>query len=195
MSVALRRLRAKALDEALPEVARLRLRVFREWPYLYDGDMAYETGYLEPYRNNASAILIGAFDGDHLIGAATGMTMEDHADAFSTSFGEAGKEMTDIFYCAESVLLPEYRGQGIGHQFFDMREDHARGLGRAICAFCAVIRHADHPQRPDEYRSLEPFWRKRGYAPLAGAVAQFHWKDVGQAAQSAKSLQFWTRAL
>jgi GNAT superfamily N-acetyltransferase len=93
------------------------------------------------------------------------------------------------------VLLPQYRGQGVGHRFFDIREDHARQMGRRISAFCAVIRPKDHPQRPEDYHSLEPFWRKRGYAALPDAVAQFRWKDVGHAEESTKSLQFWTRTL
>jgi hypothetical protein len=30
----------------LPDIARLRIEVFREYPYLYDGDRAYEERYL-----------------------------------------------------------------------------------------------------------------------------------------------------
>ena len=40
-----------ALDAALDDVARLRITVFREWPYLYDGDLEYERDYLNAYRN------------------------------------------------------------------------------------------------------------------------------------------------
>ncbi|MFP5511018.1 MAG: GNAT family N-acetyltransferase, partial [Alphaproteobacteria bacterium] len=32
------------LEAALDDVARLRIAVFRDWPYLYDGDLAYERG-------------------------------------------------------------------------------------------------------------------------------------------------------
>jgi len=35
----IRRLTGQELDDAIEEVARLRIRVFAEWPYLYDGDM------------------------------------------------------------------------------------------------------------------------------------------------------------
>jgi GNAT superfamily N-acetyltransferase len=103
--------------------------------------------------------------------------------------------MKQVFYCAESVLLPEYRGQGAGHAFFDAREAHARALGRSHAAFCSVIRPADHPARPADHRPLDAFWTGRGYAPLPGAIAQFRWKDLGEAGQTEKPLQFWTRAL
>ena len=189
------RLSGAALERALPEVARLRIAVFRAFPYLYDGDAAYEERYLQVYRESADAVLVGAWDGDRLVGAATGTPMEDHAEDFGAAMAGAGAPLERIFYCAESVLLPEYRGQGIGHRFFDAREDHARALGRTHCAFCGVVRAADHPARPADYRPLDAFWRKRGYAPVPGAVARFRWKEVGQAEESTHELQFWLRAL
>ena len=188
-------LRGAALEAALDDVARLRISVFRDWPYLYDGDFAYERRYLEPYRSSAGAILAGAFDGSALIGAATGTPMEDHADDFAAAFAQTGLALNEIFYCAESVLLPAYRGRGLGHRFFDIREAHARALGRRHIAFCAVIRPDTHPARPAEYRPLDAFWRGRGYAPLPGVVARFRWKDIGEAEESAKALQFWIKEL
>jgi GNAT superfamily N-acetyltransferase len=189
------RLTGADLDAALPDVARLRIEVFRAFPYLYDGDLAYEEEYLQVYRDSDAAIVVGAFDGDRLIGAATGTPMEDHAGEFGTALAGTGLALDRIFYCAESVLLPGYRGQGIGHRFFDLREDHARSLGRTHCAFCGVVRPADHPLRPEDYRPLDAFWRKRGYAPVEGAVAQFRWKDIDQRDETDHPLQFWMRAL
>ena len=188
-------LRAAALDAALDDVAQLRITVFRDWPYLYDGDLDYERRYLEVYRQSASAVLVGAFDGDRLVGAATGTPMADHADDFAAAFDGSGFDLSDIFYCAESVLLPDYRGQGIGHRFFDLREDRARSMGFSVSAFCAVKRPDDHQMRPGDYAPLDPFWRKRGYAPLDGAVAYFGWKDVGQDKETDKPLQVWVRRL
>ena len=184
-----------AFDAALDAVARLRIAVFRDWPYLYDGDEAYERRYLEPYRNSPGAILVGAFDGDTLVGAATGTPMEDHAEDFARAFADHPYRLHDIFYCAESVLLPAYRGQGLGHRFFDLREGHARALGRRHVAFCGVVRLDDHPLRPTDPAPLDPFWRKRGYAPLPGAIAHFAWKDIDRDTETEKPLQFWIRDL
>lgn len=189
------RLTGADLAAALPDVARLRIQVFRDWPYLYDGDEAYERDYLQTYRDSPDAILVGAFDGDRLVGASTGTPMEDHAEDFAAAFDGQGIGLSDIFYCAESVLLPEYRGQGIGHAFFDAREDHARAMGRRYVAFCGVVRPDDHPLRPAGYQPLDPFWRKRGYTPVDGAVAQFRWKDIDQPSDTAHALQFWMRQI
>ena len=191
----LRALTGAALERALPEVARLRIEVFRDWPYLYDGDLAYETRYLDGYRTSPGAVVVGAYAGDRLVGAATGTPMEDHAEDFAAPFAASGHDLTQIFYCAESVLEPSWRGHGIGHGFFDLREAHARALGRRYAAFCAVIRPEDHPARPAGYRPLDAFWRKRGYAPLPGVVAHFTWRDVGASEDTPKPLQFWMRKL
>lgn len=193
--VTVRALTGAALDAALDDVARLRIAVFRDWPYLYDGTLEYERAYLQTYRDSPGALLVGAFDGDRLVGASTSTPMEDHAEAFGAPFAARGLTLTDILYGAESVLLPEYRGRGLGHRFFDLREDHARGLGRHHVAFCSVKRADDHPARPATFRTNDAFWQGRGYAILPGVMAKFSWKDVGDAVDTVKPLQFWMRAV
>lgn len=190
-----RALTGAAAGAVLDDLARLRVTVFRDYPYLYDGTPEYERRYLAPYAESPTAIVVGAFDGPRLVGAATGTAMEDHANAFAAPLGVAGLAPETVFYCAESVLLPDYRGQGVGHRFFDVREAHARALGRAWSMFCAVIRPEDHPARPAGYRPLDGFWRGRGYAPVEGAIARFSWTDLGEGGESEKPLQMWIRAL
>ncbi len=195
MSVATRVLKGSEVEVALDDVARLRIAVFRDWPYLYDGDLDYERRYLQVYRDSPGTVLVGAFDGPRLIGAATGTPMEDHAGDFAAAFAATGLPLEAIFYCAESVLLPEYRGRGIGHRFFDLREDHARTLGRSHIAFCSVLRPDDHPLKPPGARSNDDFWRKRGYRPMPGVVAEFSWKDIGDDAETRKPLAFWIKTV
>jgi GNAT superfamily N-acetyltransferase len=193
--IEVRALSREALAARIDEIAALRIAVFRDWPYLYDGDIDYERRYLRPYLDSPSAVVAGAFAGGRLVGAATGTPLVDHADDFAAPFAGSGMSLGDIFYCAESVLLPEFRGDGVGHRFFDIREGLARSLRYRFVAFCGVIRPDDHPLRPPGARSLDPFWRGRGYQPLPGAVAHFTWRDVGERDESRKPLQIWTKAL
>ncbi|MCA8880812.1 MAG: GNAT family N-acetyltransferase [Rhodobacteraceae bacterium] len=195
MTLRIEALKGDALAAAIDDVARLRIAVFRDWPYLYDGDLDYERRYLRPYLDSPGAIVVGAFDGDRLVGAATGTPMADHADDLAAPLAGAGIPVDKTFYCAESVLLPAYRGRGAGHRFFDLREAHGRALGAVWSVFCSVVRPADHPLRPAGYRPLDAFWRARGYAPLDGAVARFSWKDVGESKATEKPLQLWIRRL
>lgn len=184
-----------ALTEALDDVARLRLAVFRDWPYLYEGDFNYERRYLEVYEQSSRAMIIAVFDGDWMVGASTAAPLSEHADSFADAFAETAINIDTCFYCGESVLLPRFRGRGLGHRFFDEREDYARGTGYAQMCFASVVRPPDHPLRPSAYRSLEPFWKKRGYSRMPGVVAHFAWKDVDQAVETEKPLQFWMKQL
>ena len=193
--ITVRALTGADLESALDGVAALRIAVFRDWPYLYDGSQEYEREYLQTYRDSADALLVGAFDGDRLIGASTSTPMEDHAEGFAGPLATIGLPVKSILYGAESVLLAAYRGQGLGHRFFDLREEHARRLGRSHVAFCSVVRPDTHPLRPGQFRSNDAFWLGRGYRPLPGVFGEFAWKDVGDAAETTKPLQFWMRAL
>jgi len=195
MTLTVAPLTGAALAAALPGVARLRIEVFRAFPYLYDGNLAYEEKYLAAYSASPGAIVVGAFDGGRLVGAATGAPMEDHAAEFAAPFAARGHDLTEIFYCGESVLLPEYRGRGIGHAFFDHREARGRALGRRLSCFCAVVRPADHPARPADYAPLDRFWTKRGYARMEGLIARFPWKELGSTTATEKQMQFWMREL
>lgn len=184
------------LADHIDAIARLRIAVFREWPYLYDGDLDYERGYLGRYAESSGAICVAAFDGDRMVGASTGMPLADERHPIKAPFAEAGYDLDRIYYCAESVLLPAYRGQGLYKHFFQGREDRARTLGGFdTIAFCGVIRPPDHPLRPPDARPLDDIWRRFGYAPCPGLVCHFSWKDIDQETATEKPLQFWSKPL
>jgi len=188
MTVQLERISGEAIRPWVEEVARLRIRVFREWPYLYDGDMGYEKQYLETYIQSPRSVLVLARDGDRVVGAATGLPLEDEEEAFVQPFMDQGYKPAEIFYFGESVLLPEYRGQGIGVRFFEEREAHARELGGlGYCCFCGVERPADHPLRPADYQPLDDFWKKRGYEPEPQLRTHYPWKDIDKAEEKRRS--------
>ena len=196
MTVEVRPLTGAELAAALPALSRLRMTVFREWPYLYDGTLEYERGYLERFSASEGAVIVAASDGGEIVGAATASPMLGHVDEVAEPFRQRGLDVSRIFYFGESVLLASHRGRGIGHAFFDQREAHARRVGGYTHAtFCAVVRPDDHPMRPAGYVPLDAFWQRRGYARMEGLVGSLAWKDIGIGHETAKSMQFWMRAL
>jgi GNAT superfamily N-acetyltransferase len=188
-------LRGAAIAPLIDGLADLRIAVFRDWPYLYDGDRDYERRYLSAYRDNPRAIMVAAFDGAALVGAATALPLGDHDEEFGEALVGTPLTPANTLYCAESVLLPAFRGQGVYARFFAEREAAGREMGLDWAAFCGVIRPEDHPMRPADAQGLGPVWRHFGYAPVPGAVAQFHWKDLGEAEETPKPLQFWIKRL
>ncbi len=175
----------------LADVARLRIEVFREYPYLYDGTASDEAEYLIGYTKSERTLVVLAFDGPLVVGASTGMPLSDESAPFQKPFIERGHSISDVFYFGESVLSRSYRGQGLGHRFFDEREAHARAHGYSVTAFCAVERAENDPRRPADYRTNEAFWQKRGYQKQPGMTCQLIWKEVGKELPSRHSLVFW----
>jgi GNAT superfamily N-acetyltransferase len=183
-------------ERHIPDLARLRIEVFREFPYLYDGTLDHEREYLRTYAGVPDSVIVLAIDGARVVGASTGLPMEAETDEVKRPFLERGYEPKAIFYFGESVLERAYRGQGVGVRFFEEREAHARGLGRfAWTCFCAVQRPADHPRRPPDYVPLDEFWRRRGYAKHPELSTTFSWREVGEQVESAKPMVFWLKRI
>lgn len=179
-------------------LAKLRIEIFRDFPYLYDGSLEYEANYLQNYQHK-DAIVVAIYDESlpdiPLIGAATGSPMDLYASEFATPFIAQGYDINEIFYCGESVLKKAYRGQGVGHVFFDEREKKAKQLNKKWICFCSVIRQNDHPLKPNNYQPLDEFWHKRGYNRFDGMTAKFTWKDIDDKESTEKTLQFWIKRL
>ena len=137
-----------------------------------------------------------ASDGARVIGASTGIPLDQEALEFHAPFIARGIDPSRVFYCGESVLLSSYRGRGIGHAFFDAREAHARALGRFdTVAFAAVDRAFDDPRRPAGHRDNAAFWRKRGYVRQPGMTMHLSWKEVGDTVEREQPLTLWLRSL
>lgn len=194
MDVRLERRIGEDIAPVIPDLARLRISVFREWPYLYAGDEAFERNYLSAYIGSPRALAVLAWQGVHIIGAGTGMPMADEVDEIRQPIEQAGRDPREIFYFGESVLLPGFRGQGIGVRFFAEREEHARGLGYRYAMFCAVERSPVDPRAPSGHVPLDAFWQKRGYRQT-DITTTFSWKEVGEGVETPKSMHFWIKDL
>jgi len=179
----------------LAAVAALRIAVFREWPYLYEGTVEYEQSYLAGYAAGERNLIVLARDGAEVVGAATAMPLAAHSDDVIAPLAAAGLATADVYYFGESVLLPAYRGRGLGHAFFDQREAHARRFGFRWAAFCAVDRPVDHPARPAGYHGHDVFWGKRGFVRRPDIVGSMRWLDVGHADETDKPMVFWLKEL
>lgn len=177
-------------------VASLRVEVFRSFPYLYEGDAGYEKHYLATYARSADSLLVIVLAGDQVVGASTGLPLSSAEPAFRQPFADQGIPVEDVFYCGESVLLPAFRGLGLGHRFFDEREAHARSLGGIRwTAFASVDRAKDDPRRPPDYRSNDPFWTRRGYVPQPDMSVRLPWKQVESSQETGQTLTMWLRPL
>lgn len=178
------------------ELAHLRIKVFRDFPYLYDGNFSYEEKYLNTYFSCAESFVALCEVDKKIVGASTAIPMKYEEESFKKPFLDKGYNPEEICYYGESVLLSEYRGLGIGKKFMEARENFARSIkGIKFVSFCAVIRPKDHPLRPTNYDPLDAFWEKVGFRKIDGLTTKYSWKDLLSDKESEKPMQFWMKKL
>lgn len=195
MSLTIRIADGAAIEPHVEHLARLRIEVFAEYPYLYAGNRRYEEKYLRSYVECAEARVILAFDADECVGASTVMPLRFAEEAVRAPFVGAGYRLESIDYFGESVVRRSYRGRGLGVRFFEEREKHALEHGLELCVFCAVDRDAADPRRPSDYRGNDAFWSKRGYRRASELRSAFSWPDLGEERSTEKSMTYYVKTL
>jgi GNAT superfamily N-acetyltransferase len=186
----------REMTPLLPDLARLCTIVFREWPHLYEGDGRYDADHLQALADSPRAALIIAYDGGVPVGASTCLPLEDATVNVQEPFLARAWAPERFFYFAETVLLPPYRGRGLGTSLLAMQEAHARAVSTCeFACFCTVQRPPDHRARPVGMVPQDGLWRRLGYAPVPGLQCRMTWKEIGAAGEAEMILQFWAKQL
>lgn len=195
-NIKIRSFTGSGIKTYIPSIAKLRAEIFKEYPFLHISGVDLEMQYLKKFTQCKEAIAAVIFDASKIVGATVGLPFEDKDLEMQQLFIDHGLNPADYFYFGESVLLQAYRGRGLGHHFFDIREGHVKRLKRfkSIC-FRTVVREKNHPQKPKNYIPLETFWEKRGYTQRPELNYSFSWKDLGESEESPKLIVFWTKEL
>lgn len=190
------RLKGAEIASVFDELAALRITVFRDYPYLYEGTLPYEKEYLRIYSESERSFLAALYHEGTLVGATTCLPLAEETEELKKPFLANGFDPTRIFYFGESILLKEHRGRGFGHLFFDEREMHAKSFGTYThTCFCSVDRGTSHPLRPADYRSNDAFWIKRGYQKVPALQTAMAWPDMGETHSTSKPMIFWIREI
>ena len=177
----------------LDDLAGLRLTIFREYPYLYDGRLEGERRYLSHYADHGC--VLAALDGETIVGAITGMPLDHEPSDFTQPFRDAGRDPVQYYYIGELLLQAPYRGSGLGSRMLEQFEQQIRQAEMFTHACCAtVVRPDNHSLRPTGFRPVEPFCRHHGYSPVPGAVVQVAWQQI-DGTTPRNSLQYWEKPL
>lgn len=187
-------LHGEEITPLIDELGALRIAVFREFPYLYEGTLEYERPYLKRYAASERSLIVTMRHEGKLIGATTCIPLADEMEEFRSPFEAQNLPIEDYFYFGESIILPPFRGRGIGKQFFRFREDHAASLGGySFSTFCAVDRPENHPDKPANHRPLHEFWKRQGYSMQENLQCLLNWQEPGSDEEVPHTLTFWTK--
>ncbi|MEZ4814145.1 MAG: GNAT family N-acetyltransferase [Bdellovibrionota bacterium] len=179
----------------LAPLAALRIEVFHEYPYLYEGNIEYELKYLDRYFSSKNSLVVALWNKDKLVGASTAIHLPEENLNIRTALNPFYKEDSFVYF-GESIIQKKYRGNGFGKKFFELRENFARSIPKVNrCGFCSVQRSSNDPRKPDSYFSPENLWSKLNYQLKKDLTVELEWKEIGEAKESPKSLQFWIKNL
>src|SRR5260221_9970375 len=144
-NLAIEILTGKQIIPVIPEVAKLRIKMFREFPYLYEGDIKYkdyEEKYLASYVETPHALLVILKDRNRIGGVATALPFTNTGELFAEplqKFRAQGLNPKDYFYVGDVIVLPEYQGNRFSTISVEKIENLAREWGYQQACLMTVI--------------------------------------------------------
>ena len=195
MAITEQLLTGSAVEESLDDIASLRISIFREFPYLYDGRREDESRYLQVYANAPDTIVITVSDSGKIIGAATGIPLRHEHQELVEPFAGSDYSLDEIYYVGELLFYPEYRNRGLGLRLVERMEEQVRSLESYRYLTCAtVVRSNDHPLRPAAYRPINRFLAVAGFYPLPEMMTEFSWLETDGITHG-HPMNFWLKEL
>ena len=184
------------LKPYIHSIAKLRMEVFKEYPFFEEPDLEKELRFLKKIVLCKEAISVLIFDNTTLVGVSMGYPFNIEEPSLQRPWKERHADIDSYFDFAPSALLKQYRGRGIGHHFFDAREAHVAQYKKYkhIC-FSALDCPEPDPLRPADFIPLIDFWRKRGYIHHPEIKGSLSWKKIGEPHASEKVMSFWVKDL
>jgi GNAT superfamily N-acetyltransferase len=188
-------LTGSAVADSLADLASLRILIFQEFPYLYDGRREDELRYLKLYAEAPEAFVIIVTDSGKVVGAATGIPLRHEHQGLIVPFVGSAYSVDEIYYVGELLLYPAYRNQGLGLRLVTQIEDQVRSLGTYRYLTCAtVVRSDDHPRRPTQNLPIDRFLARTGFRPLPGMTTEFSWRENDGVTRT-HPMKFWIKEL
>lgn len=179
----------------LKQIANIRITMFKEFPYLYEGVLEDEEEYLNIYFSSINSIVLLVLDGDKVVGFSNSIPLNEEIEEMKTPFIKNDIDINKYLYIGELMIKEKYRTRGLSNIIAKYHEEHAREKNYTNMIFMTVIRPDNHPLKPDNYRSLEPLWKSLGYKALEGIKINFSWKQVDSKTPQENQLRIWSKEL
>lgn len=161
--------------------------IYREPPFLYNGQDADYKTYLNEYANDPDAYLNVVMDNNTLVGLSLGMPLSRSRDLYKLPF----KQVDGIYYAGEFGLNPSYQGKGLENELIKWLEKEAKSKGYDTMAFWEL------DSSPSKKSPLLPFafWEKQGYKHHPELGFKISWTNIGEDKESEHTAVYWLKKL
>lgn len=185
--------------EKLNEISQLCIDVYREWPYLYEGNLEEQKQYIiDQYVKKKGSIATLAFQNGKVIGVSLGTFLSQAPERYKNHF-PSDIDQSKIFYWGELIVNENYRHRGIGKELYTyMANCVIESHDFIAITFCTVERNSSFSLdylKPDDYVGLDGLWKQLGFTKKEDLSFKGRWKLVGQETDSDHPMIFWWKAL
>ncbi len=190
--------KGKEILPFIDELGSLRVKIFREFPYLYDGDLETERRYMSGFANSNKSVLIAVFLQEQMVGFIIGTALDSGlpitADAHDL-FSSKNLPVNNYYYIGDLVLLEEHRSFGLATKLLKLIETFAADNGYCSTCFLTVFREPDHPLKPKGYKDTARLWEFRKTKKMNLSIS-YPWRTFISESESVmlqNTLDFWEK--
>lgn len=165
MSIRIEVFKEKETQPYLRLLAQMRLSEYKEFPYLYVGNME-EDFAITNYFTFKDGLLVIAFQGETVAGMYSGVPMctpSNFLQDCSVQLAGEGVDINKCFYASDLIVNPRFKRQGIGVQLLKRLFQEVKAMGYDTIMGVTSFRPLDHPLRPKDYFDTDSIWEKHGY--------------------------------
>lgn len=173
------------------EIAHMRISIFKEFPYLYEGSIEYERGYLETYFQSQESVISLLFEKENVVGYASAIPLEQEFAEIQKSFIDAGLNVKEYLYVGELMLQKPQQGLGFFNHWKNFGMQLAKDRGFKYWTGMTVDRPENHPLKPAGYIPLDTLWKRCGAIKDERLKATIPWKQIDTQKEEVNTLSFW----
>lgn len=193
--ISLQAFTGKEAKKYLKQIANIRITMFKEFPYLYEGSLEDEEEYLNIYFSSENSIVLLVLDGDEVVGFSNSIPLNDEMEEIKAPFIKNKIDISKYLYIGEMMIKEKYRNKNLSNIIAKYHEEHAKEKNYSNMVFMTVIRPDDHPLKPENYRPLEPLWKSLGYRILEEMKIKIPWKQIDGDIPQENQLEVWSKEL
>lgn len=185
--------RGREAEPFFADMARMRLELFRGFPYLYAGNVEYEEAYLKRYFSCPQAHVLLVVAQDAMVGFSTSIPLAHEIPEHRQPYEQCGLDPREHLYLGEAMLDLPHRGQGVLRVFHELHEQAAREGGLRYATLMTVNRPDDHPLRPADYTPMDVLLDHFGYAKIPGCEIRIGWPQIDTGQVEPNVLSVWRK--
>lgn len=193
-------LEGRAMAPVAGFIAQQRIEQFREYPYLYEGNLEEGLDIFEQLMNVPYSVAVVLYCNDEPVGYAAGMPLNFYLEydlmESKEILAQRGVDSADYYYIADVIILPNHRGQSLVTHLFNELEMYAWDNGfEYMSLVCESYKR--HPLKPVGYKELDGLWQVLGYE-YAGFDIQGNWntlQPIGAPVFQDHPLPYWVKKL